>query len=51
MIPMFITWWAAAIRRYLHIPHAWAVSVLLSVVVFLLLVALAFVTARTLGQF
>ncbi len=30
MIPMLIIWWATAIKRYLHIPHSWAVVVLLT---------------------
>ena len=30
MIPMLIIWWAVAIKRYLHIPHNWAVAVLLT---------------------
>ena len=30
MIPMLIIWWASAIKRYLRIPHSWAVAVLLT---------------------
>ncbi len=30
MIPMLIIWWASAIKRYLHIPHHWAVVFLLT---------------------
>ncbi len=30
MIPMLIIWWATAIKRYLRIPHSWAVAILLT---------------------
>jgi hypothetical protein len=29
-VPVVITWWAAAIRHYLRMPHAWPVVVILS---------------------
>ena len=32
MIPATVAWWVAAISRYLRMPHAWAVAVLLTVV-------------------
>ncbi|MFB3106691.1 MAG: hypothetical protein ACE1ZA_17455, partial [Pseudomonadales bacterium] len=38
MIPMLIIWWATAIKRYLHIPHSWAVAVLLTSMLCLVLV-------------
>ncbi|MEE8155885.1 MAG: hypothetical protein V3T53_13110 [Phycisphaerales bacterium] len=37
MIPMLIIWWATAMKRYLHIPHSWAVAVLLTSVLCLVL--------------
>lgn len=37
LVPMIVIWWAAAIRRYLMMPHAWAVALLLSLLSFLLL--------------
>ena len=33
-----VIWWATAIKRYLKIPHAWSVAILLTVVCVLLLV-------------
>ncbi len=41
-----IVWWAAAIRCYLQIPHGWAVASILSILVFLVLVAILFVTGN-----
>ncbi|MEE9131391.1 MAG: hypothetical protein V3T84_15340 [Phycisphaerales bacterium] len=39
MIPMLTIWWAAAMKRYLHIPHSWAVAVLLTSMLCLVLLA------------
>ncbi len=44
-----IGWWVAAIRRYLQIPHGWAVSPVLAILLILILVATVFVTGRV-GQ-
>jgi hypothetical protein len=41
---MTIGWWIAAIRRYLHIPNAWAVPPVLAVLLILILAAAIFVT-------
>ena len=43
MVLGVIVWWAAAIRCYLHIPHGWAVASILSILAFLVLVAVLFV--------
>jgi len=45
--PMIICWWAVATTHYLKMPHGWAVSILLSIVVILsiaLLIACLFIT-------
>jgi hypothetical protein len=39
-----VGWWVAAIRRYLHIPNAWAVPPVLAVLLILILAAALFVT-------
>jgi hypothetical protein len=43
-----IGWWVAAIRCYLHIPHGWAVPLVLAVLLILILVAVEFYTGRAL---
>jgi len=52
MIPLLLAFWAVAIKRYLHIPHSWAVVFLLSIVVVLLLgFAVWFVVVFLVGVF
>ena len=52
MIPLLLAFWAVAIKRYLHIPHNWAVVFLLSIVVVLVLgFAVWFVVVFLLGVF
>lgn len=38
-IPLLVMWWVAAVRRYLRIPHAWTVVLMLALLGFLLLPA------------
>ncbi len=39
MIPMLVIWWAVAIKKYLKIPHGWGIALLLSILLFLLFLA------------
>ena len=36
LLPMLMVWWAAAIKFYLHIPHAWSVAILLIIMLSLI---------------
>ena len=38
-IPLLIIWWAAAAKCYLHLPHAWLISILLALLAMLFLAA------------
>ena len=45
-----ILWWAVAIKRYLRLPHGWAVAFLLAVIAALLPLALAALPAYFIGR-
>ncbi len=47
MVLGILLWWVAAIRRYLHIPHGWAIAPVFAVLVFVVLVGALYVTGVT----
>ncbi len=43
--PLLTIWWAAAIKRYLRMPHAWPVSILLALIALLFLAVMMMLLA------
>ena len=45
MVPMLLVWWALAVKRYLRLPHRWAVVLLLTLLICLLFVPVLWILA------